>query len=186
MIMLLGVGIMTVFFVFYLCKKSWHMLHKAVGITPGVLTCQDVNAPLSLPDITWQTLALNTKHLHTLSDEQLRQLQHIDKKVVIYHSNQQQLHVKNLTPVLTEQQFVLHKLLHTRLPEILAKHHYLLNSNNKDIRNADDTSLTEANGLLQEALDNIERRLDKLLEQLQTQHLEDLRVMKRYLDSQED
>ena len=42
----------------------------------------------------------------------------------------------------------------------------------------------EAQQLLQAMLDNIESRLESLLEQMQSQHLQDLRVMKQYMDSQ--
>ena len=184
MIMLLGMGVMTTVAIFYMGKKGWQALHKAVGITPGVLTYYDNNAPLLLPDMTWEKLQLDIKQLNNLPDLQLHQLQRIDKKVAIYHTYQQHLQAQSNKPTLTEQQFVLHKLLHTRLPEMIASHHYLVNSiNHKNMNTIDSAKYTEANELLQEAFDNIEQRLDTLLEQLKTQQLQDLHVMKRYLDS---
>ena len=79
MSILIGIGIVTTITTFYLGKKGWHALHKAVGITPGVLTYQDDHAPLSLATLSWQQLSLNKKHLKSLSEQQLRQLQHIDR-----------------------------------------------------------------------------------------------------------
>ena len=38
MSILIGVGVVTTVTVVYLGKKGWQALHKAVGITPGVLT----------------------------------------------------------------------------------------------------------------------------------------------------
>ena len=184
MIMLLGMGVMTTVAIFYMGKKGWQALHEAVGITPGVLTYYDNNAALLLPDMTWKKLQLDIKHLNSLSNLQLHQLQRIDEKVVAYHAYQQHLQEQSITPALSEQQFVLHKLLHTRLPEMLASHYYLVNPTSYKNSNAlDKAKCIEASSLLQEAFDNVERRLDALLKQLQTQHLQDLRVMKNYLDS---
>ena len=48
MSVLIGVGIVTTVTTIYLGRKGWHAFHKMVGITPGVLTYQDSNAPLLL------------------------------------------------------------------------------------------------------------------------------------------
>ncbi|MBP2281474.1 hypothetical protein H4W00_002287 [Psychrobacter sp. PL19] len=193
MSILLGVGIATTIVILYLGKKGWQALHSAVGITPGVLTYQDPNAPLSLPNLTWQQLSLNSQHLSALSDHQLRQLQHIDNKVATYQRYQLDSQAQHRTPALTEQQFVLHKLLQSRLPEMLASHYHLagINGGSDATVSADTTSdkgatnhkRTEAGQLLQDALNNIDSRLDELLEQVDSQHLQDLRVMKKYIDS---
>ena len=182
MSILIGVGVVTTVTVFYLGRKGWHALHKAVGITPGVLIYQDTTAPLSLSNISWQQLNLNKKHLKSLVDEQLHQLQYIDEKVSQYQAYQKELQAQNITPAITEQQFVLHKMLHTRLPEILASY-YHLTTINENARKLDNEQSIEAGKLLQGALDNIEQRLDNLLEQMQTQQLQDLRIMKHYIDS---
>ncbi|TXD97475.1 hypothetical protein ES754_00320 [Psychrobacter frigidicola] len=184
MSILLGVGVVTTVTVIYLGKKGWQALHRAVGITPGVLIYKNPNEPLSLLDVTWQNLALNVKYLNGLPDEQLRQLQRIDNKVTTYKGYQRNLQEQNLTEALTEQEFVLHKLLHTRLPEMLTSHHHVRSTSAGDNRShTDNINTVQANEILQEVLDNIEERLDNGLERMETQHLQDLRIMKRYIDS---
>jgi len=185
MSILLGVGVVTTVGVFYLGRKGWHALHKMVGITPGVLTYQDSNAPLLLTSLNWQQLNLNKKHLEVLSDKQLRQLQHIDKKVANYHNYQNELEAQNVISAINEQQFVLHKMLNIRLPEMLASHYHLANINISN-RTKNGQKQTEAGRLLQEVLDSIEQRLDGLLERMEEQHLQELRVMKNYIHSHDD
>ena len=182
MSILIGIGIVTTVTTFYLGRKGWHALHKMVGITPGVLTYQDDNAPLSLTSINWQQLNLNKKHLKVLPDNQLRQLHRIDEKVSNYQSYQKALQAQNKTPALTEQQFVLNKLLHTRLPEMLVSHYQLVNMiriNNE----MNQQKKSEASELLQGALNNIEHRLDTLLKQIEVQQLQELQVMNNYMNS---
>lgn len=185
MSILIGVGVVTTVSVFYLGRKGWYALHRMVGITPGVLTYQDSNAPLLLTSLNWQQLNLNKKHLEVLSDKQLRQLQHIDKKVANYHKYQNELEAQNVISAINEQQFVLHKMLHTRLPEMLASHYHLANINISN-RTKNGQKQTEAGRLLQEVLDSIEQRLDGLLERMEEQHLQELRVMKNYIHSHDD
>ena len=185
MSILIGVGVVTTVSVFYLGRKGWHAFHKMVGITPGVLTYQDNNAPLLLTSLNWQQLNLNKKHLEALSDKQLRQLQHIDKKVANYHNYQNDLEAQDVTSAINEQQFVLHKMLHTRLPEMLASHYHLANINISN-RTKNGQKQTDAGRLLQEVLDSIEQRLDRLLERMEEQHLQELRVMKNYIHSHDD
>lgn len=185
MSILIGVGVITTVSVFYLGRKGWHAFHKMVGITPGVLTYQDSNAPLLLTSLNWQQLNLNKKHLEVLSDKQLRQLQHIDKKVANYHNYQNELEAQDVTSAINEQQFVLHKMLHIRLPEMLASHYHLANINISN-RTKNGQKQTEAGRLLQEVLDSIEQRLDGLLERMEEQHLQELRVMKNYIHSHDD
>ena len=185
MSILIGVGVVTTVSVFYLGRKGWYALHKMVGITPGVLTYQDSNAPLLLTSLNWQQLNLNKKHLEVLSDKQLRQLQHIDKKVANYHKYQNELEAQNVISAINEQQFVLHKMLNIRLPEMLASHYHLANINISN-RTKNGQKQTEAGRLLQEVLDSIEQRLDGLLERMEEQHLQELRVMKNYIHSHDD
>lgn len=185
MSILIGVGVITTVSVFYLGRKGWHALHKMVGITPGVPTYQDSNAPLLLTSLNWQQLNLNKKHLEVLSDKQLRQLQHIDKKVANYHNYQNELEAQNVISAINEQQFVLHKMLNIRLPEMLASHYHLANINISN-RTKNGQKQTEAGRLLQEVLDSIEQRLDGLLERMEEQHLQELRVMKNYIHSHDD
>ena len=180
MSILIGIGIVTTVTTFYLGKKGWQVFHKAVGITPGVLVYQNDNAPLSLSKLSWQQLSLNKKHLKNLLEQQLRQLKHIDEKVNHYQAYQTALQAQHKTPAVTEQQFVLNKMLHTRLPEILASHYHLTNISADNISNDNEA---EANELLQSVLNNIEQRLDNLLAQMDTQQLQELRVMKNYINS---
>ena len=192
MITLLVMIVITTVTVLYLARKGWHALHKIVGITPGVLIYQNPNQPLSPSNMTWEKLTFTTQHLSVLPEHQLRQLQHIDKKLATYHNDQQTLELQKITPAVSEEQFLLHKLLYTRLPEMLASHYRLLGFNNRLLNVKSNTNAgfttenikhAEASQLLQEALDNIEGRLDCLLEKLETQSLEELRVMKNYLNS---
>ena len=182
MSVLIGIGIVTTVTTIYLGRKGWHALHKMVGITPGVLTYQDDNAPLSLTSINWQQLNLNKKHLKVLPDNQLRQLHRIDEKVSNYQSYQKTLQAQNKTLAVTEQQFVLNKMLHTRLPEMLASHYQIV-SINRSNNESNQQKKAEASELLQEALDNIEHRLDDLLKQIEVQQLQELRVMNNYINS---
>ena len=182
MSILIGIGIVTTVSVFYLGRKGWYAFHKAVGITPGVLVYHDTHAPLALSSISWQQLNFNKKYLKSLADSQLRQLHRIDEKVASYYTYQAELKLNQKTPAITEQQFVLHKMLHTRLPEMLSSYYQLatIRSNAKSVNNQ---SRDEAGKLLQEVLDNIEKRLDGLLEQMEKDQLQDLRAMKNYVDS---
>ena len=73
-------------------------------------------------------------------------------------------------------------MVHTRLPELLSSYYQLtiIKSNAKSVNNQ---SRDEAGKLLQDVLDKIEQRLDSLLEQMEQQQLQDLRIMKSYIDS---
>ena len=182
MSILIGIGIVTTIATFYLGKKGWQAFHKVVGISPGVLTYQDYNAPLSLSAVSWQQLNLNKKHLKNLSENQLCQLQRIDEKIDNYQLYQKESQQQNKTPVITEQSFLLNKMLHTRLPEMLASYHQLTTINT-NAKNVSHEKKAEASELLQKVLNNIEQRLDRLLEKMETQHLQELRVMNDYIDS---
>lgn len=182
MSILIGIGIVTSVTTFYLMKKGWRAFHKAVGIRPGVLTYQDYHAPLSLSTLSWQQLKLDKNYLKNLSQQQLRQLQRIDEKVNSYHAYQQVLKESNKTQAISEAQFVLHKMLHTRLPEMLASYNNLthINKSTSDINNE---KRVEAHALLQKMLNSIEQRLDALIEQMEAQQLQDLRIMDNYFNS---
>ena len=112
-------------------------------------------------------------------------MQHIDKKVANYHNYQNELEAQNVISAINEQQFVLHKMLNIRLPEMLASHYHLANINISN-RTKNGQKQTEASRLLQEVLDSIEQRLDGLLERMEEQHLQELRVMKNYIHSHDD
>lgn len=180
MSILIGIGIVTTVTTFYLGRKGWQAFHKAVGISPGVLTYQDYDVPLSLATLSLQQLTLNKQHLKNLSEQKLRQLKRIDEKVSSYHAYQAAIHAQHKTPTITEAQFVLNKMLQTRLPEMLATHYQLTNIN---VTNENNDKRLEASELLQSVLDNIEQRLDRLLAQMDEEQLQELRVMKHYINS---
>lgn len=187
MIVWLSIGIIFAVTTFYLGKKGWHALHRAVGISPGVLIYHHPNAPLSLNDIRLQQLTLNQQHLIPLSDEQLRQLKRIDDKVNAYYQYQQELSVQKTIPRLTETHFVLQKWLEVRLPQMLASHYHVQHqARDKEMAEhsikVNNNNRLTASQLLQEGLDSIEQRLDNLLEQIEVRHLQELQVMKRYMD----
>lgn len=190
MSVLIGVGVVSTITVFYLGRKGWHALHKAVGITPGVLTYHDSQTPRLLASAHWQQLKLNNKHLSSLPHHLFIQLQRIDEKVASYQHYEQHLQnppnqQQKTTPVISEQQFVLHKLLHTRLPEMLASHHQLAMIK-PSAENNDKAKQAEAIQLLQNALNSIEKRLDNLLAKVESEQLQDLKIMQKYMDSQNE
>lgn len=183
MSILIGAAIVTTVTAFYLGKKGWQAFHKAVGITPGVLVYQNDAAPLSLSKLSWQQLNLNKKYLQNLSEQQLRQLKCIDEKVNSYQSYQKTRQDQHKGSVVTEQQFVLNKMLYTRLPEMLASHNQLVTMNKSTDNVMSSEKKVEANQLLESVFNNIEQRLDQLLAQVDTQQLQELRAMKKYIDS---
>lgn len=182
MSILIGVGVAATVGVIYVGRKGWYALHKAVGITPGVVDYYDRNKPLETAALYWETLKLNKKHLTSLNEQQLSQLIYIDEQVGIFEEYEYTLNQQQLTPVVDEEKFVLQKLLYTRLPEMLASHYLVFNS--KRASNAVTERQAEANELLQDMLDTIEKRLASLLYKVENQNLQDLRAMKQYVDSQ--
>ena len=76
-------------------------------------------------------------------------------------------------------------MLQTRLPEMLASYNHLTGLNTNANHVIDEKAI-EANTLLQKMLDNIEQRLDRLLAQVEKQHLQNLRVMDKYIDSHDN
>ena len=187
MVVWLSIGVISIVTSLYLGKKGWHALHEVVGIRPGTLIYQHPDAPLSLPDLTWQQLILDQKHLSLLSDDQLRQLKRFDDKMVAYQLYQRELDTQNATRILTEEHYVLQKWLEVRLPQILTNHyHAQLGIRNQDIKeqsiNTAHTNRLSASQLLQEGLDNIEQLLDNQLAQIEVRHLQELQVMQRYMN----
>lgn len=187
MVVWLSIGVISIVTSLYLGKKGWHTLHKVVGISPGTLIYQSPNAPLSLPDLTWQQLILDQKHLRVLSDAQLHQLKRLDDKMVAYQLYQRELDTQNATRILTEEYYMLQKWLEVRLPQMLTSHyHAQLGIRNQNIKgqsiNTDNTNRLSASQLLQEGLDNIEQLLDNQLAQIEVRHLQELQIMQRYMN----
>ena len=187
MIVWLTIGVISVITSLYLGRKGWHALHKAVGISPGVLIYQHPNAPLFLPDMTWQKLTLNQQHLTVLSNKQLLQLQRLDDKISAYQQYQHELNAQNLIRILTEDHFIMQKWIEIRLPQLLASYYHVQPGISKkgtkeQFITTDNINGLTASQLLQESLDNIEQRLDNLLAQIETRHLQELKVMQRYMN----
>lgn len=187
MVVWLSIGVISIVTSLYLGKKGWHALHKVVGISPGTLIYQSPNAPLSLPDLTWQQLILDQKHLGLVSDDQLLQLKRLDDKMLAYQQYQRELDTQNPTRILTAEHFVLQKWLDIRLPQMLNSHyHAQLGIRNQDVKgksiNTDNTNRLTASQLLQEGLDNIEQLLDNQLAQIEVRHLQELQIMQRYMN----
>ena len=61
--------------------------------------------------------------------------------------------------------------------------HYQLANINRSTNDVSKQKKAKANELLQEALNNIEQRLDGLLAQIEVQQLQELRVMNSYINS---
>lgn len=177
---LIGVGAVTAITIYYLGKKSWHALHRIAGITPGVMVYQNPKAPLLINKLKWQKLNLNRVHLQVLNNELLRQLQNIDQKLAHFESYQQSLNDNN--KALSEEEFTAHKFIYSRLPEMLASYYHLRQSYQQ--KNVNAARMSDAEQLLKELLDSIEERLDGVLSKIEAQHWQELKVMKRYLDTQ--
>lgn len=186
MVVWLSIGVISVITSLYLGRKGWHALHKAVGISPGTLIYQHPDAPLSLPDLTWQQLILDQKYLRVLSDAQLRQLKRFDDKMLAYQQYQRELDTQNSTRILTEEHYMLQKWLEVRLPQMLTSYyHAQLGIRDQDIKgqsiNTAHTNRLTASQLLQEGLDNIEQLLDNQLAQIEIRHVQELQIMQRYM-----
>lgn len=177
---LIGVGAVTAITIYYLGKKSWHALHRIAGITPGVMVYQNPKAPLLINKLQWQKLELNPAHLQGLTNDLLRQLQNIDQKLAHFESYQQSLNDNH--QALSEAEFIAHKFIYSRLPEMLASYYLLKQSYQQ--KNINAAKMNEAEQLLKELLDGIEERLDDVLEKIEAQHWQELKVMRRYLDTQ--
>ncbi|WP_201532944.1 hypothetical protein [Psychrobacter ciconiae] len=177
---LIGIGAVTAITIYYLGRKSWHALHRVAGITPGVMTYQNPKAPLLVNKLQWQKLKINPSHLQGLNNDLLRQLQSIDQKLAHFENYQQSSDDHNQAP--SEDSFIAHKFIYSRLPEMLASYYHLRQSYQQ--KSPHSAKIKEAEKLLQELLDGIEERLDSILSNIEAQHWHELKVMKRYLDTQ--
>ena len=211
MIISVAVGVVAVLTTAYVAKKSWQAFHRMVGITPGQVTyisadsAVDKLAHLADATLVWQQLQLDNEYLEYLPVLQIQHLQRIDTKMQAYETWQHQslqetgslgkqqksFSTANLSAnMLTEEAFLLKKLIADRLPEALGRYHLL--AKNQALTSALSPStkqsqhLAEALQVLQTLLERIEKNLDKLLEQYEQEQLQNLRAMQRYLDSRED
>ncbi|WP_230661263.1 hypothetical protein [Psychrobacter sp. I-STPA10] len=207
MIISLGVGLVTLLTTVYVGKKSWQAFHRMVGITPGQITYiepsntnKDESKDLAYTSVIWQQLQLDSHYLKYLPVAQIQHLQRIDTKMQAYDSWQQpspDMAAKQRRPppfvasnVVTEETFLLQKLIVERLPEALARYHLIAKSQalTTAVSAPVESSqhLAEALQVVQALLERIEKNLDKVLNQYQQEQLQNLRAMQRYLDSRED
>ncbi|WP_019673725.1 hypothetical protein [Psychrobacter lutiphocae] len=119
----LGAGIITTVAIGYIGRKGWHAFHRAVGISPGKMTYVE---PAQLPPPPMLQLSLATSQMQGLPIVIMEQLQRIDTKADIL----QQWRVERVEagqPLqVSEEEFVVSKLLQTRLPELLDSYQQLL------------------------------------------------------------
>lgn len=179
MSLLIGTGVVFVVATWYVGKKSWHALHRMVGISPGTMVYSNPNALLTLKDVRLNQLNIPKAHLQSLSAAHLTQLQCIDDKISLY-----QQYYKNNADVamhtVSEQHIVLHKLIETRLPEMLRSYHLQHTlTQKKESHTAQDDTVVQ---LLTNSLQGVEAQLDAGLQTLQQKHLDDLHIMNRYID----
>lgn len=179
MSLLIGTGVVFVVATWYVGKKSWHALHRMVGISPGTMVYSNPNALLTLKDVRLNQLNIPKAHLQSLSAAHLTQLQRIDDKISLY-----QQYYKNNADVamrtVSEQHIVLHKLIETRLPEMLRSYHLQHTlTQKKESHTAQDDTVVQ---LLTNSLQGVEAQLDAGLQTLQQKHLDDLHIMNRYID----
>ena len=195
MSLLIGIGtaLVSTLGVVYVGRKGWHAFHRAVGITPGVLTYEPASGQLALPNM--MQLTLDEAALTYLPQELLTQLSRIDHKADIYQQWLEDLAQQGQTVPTSEAQFTVRKLLNERLPEMLENYHILaqhqqriakVNAVNTTESSLDLETLRAALNVLAELLVSTEQRLDELLNQCQESSYQELLIMQRYLQKLED
>lgn len=197
MSVLIGVGAVAVLVAGYVGRKGWLAFHRAVGITPGTLKYVE---PSQLPPPPMLQLTLVSDQIKGLPPAIVEQLLRIDGKADIFQQWRNDAIKAGQTLMVSEDEFMISKLLQSRLPELIenyqriARHEDLLQQatdrastaayNNRQVSSEEQISETKAQalGLLLEVLIKIETKLDSLLEGCQSEALQQMQVMQRYLD----
>ncbi|WP_296202786.1 hypothetical protein [Psychrobacter sp. UBA3962] len=197
MSVLIGAGVVAVLAAGYVGHKGWLAFHRAVGITPGTLKYVE---PSQLPPPPMLQLTLVSDQIKGLPPAIVEQLLRIDGKADIFQQWRNDAIKTGQTPMVSEDEFMVSKLLQSRLPELIenyqriALHEELLQQatnraltaayNNRQVSSEEQISETAAQalGLLLEVLIKIETKLDSLLEGCQSEALQQMQVMQRYLD----
>lgn len=192
-----AVGIVAVAAAGYVGRKGWLAFHRAVGISPGTLKYVE---PSQLPPPPMLQLTLKEDQISGLPPMIIEQLLRIDGKADIFQQWRNDTIKAGQTPATTEEEFVVSKLLSTRLPELIDSyqriaHHEALvqqatdratsatrHNTTLDNENKMSQSKEQALALLWQVLMQIEGKLDQLLEGCQTEALQELEVMQRYLE----
>ncbi|SUD90009.1 hypothetical protein [Psychrobacter phenylpyruvicus] len=197
MSVLIGVGVVAVVAAGYVGRKGWLAFHRAVGITPGTLKYVE---PAQLPPPPMLQLTLVDDQIKGLPPAIVEQLLRIDGKADIFQQWRNDAIKAGQIPMVSEDEFMVSKLLQSRLPELIesyqriAHHEELLQQAanrastsayaNRQVRSEEQMSENKAQalGLLLEVLMKIETKLDGLLEGCQSEALQQMQVMQRYLD----
>lgn len=197
MSVLIGVGVVAVVAAGYVGRKGWLAFHRAVGITPGTLKYVE---PSQLPPPPMLQLTLVDEQIKGLPPAIVEQLLRIDGKADILQQWRNEAVQAGQTPIVSEDEFMVSKLLQSRLPELIesyqriAHHEELLQQAanrasttayaNRQAHSEEQMSENKAQalGLLLEVLMKIETKLDGLLEGCQSEALQQMQVMQRYLD----
>lgn len=200
MSVLIGVGVVAVVAAGYVGRKGWLAFHRAVGITPGTLKYVE---PSQLPPPPMLQLTLVDDQIKGLPPVIVEQLLRIDGKADIFQQWRNEAVKAGQTPMVSEDEFMVSKLLQTRVPELIesyqriARHEDLLQQAanrastvahaNSQVSGEENMSENKAQalGLLLEVLMKIETKLDSLLEGCQNEALQQMQVMQRYLDQRQ-
>lgn len=210
MSVLIGAGVVAVVAAGYVGRKGWLALHRAVGITPGTLKYVP---PSQLPPPPMLQLTLAESEIKDLPPVIMERLLRIDGKADVFQQLRTEAIDVGQTPATSEDEFVVSKLLQTRLPELINSYQRIVrqealiqqatnravstqransvastHSNDGSLYNANtemSDSKAQALSVLLEVLITIETKLDALLERYQNEALQDMQVMQRYLQQRQ-
>lgn len=203
-----AVGIAAVAAAGYIGRKGWLAFHRAVGISPGTLKYVE---PSQLPPPPMLQLTLTETQIDGLPPLIIEQLLRIDGKADIFQQWRNDTIKAGQTPPTTEEEFIVSKLLQTRLPELINSYQRIVrqealiqqatnralptqransvastSSNDGSSYNSEmSDSKAQALSVLLEVLITIETKLDALLEKYQNEALQDMQVMQRYLQQRQ-
>lgn len=199
MSVLIGAGVVAVVAAGYVGRKGWLALHRAVGITPGTLKYVP---PSQLPPPMLQ-LTLAESQIKDLPPVIMERLLRIDGKADVFQQLRTEAMDAGQTLATSEDEFVVSKLLQTRLPELINSYqriarqealiqqanHRAVSSQHAISSASNSTEMSESKAqalaVLLEVLITIETKLDALLERYQNDALQDMQVMRRYLQQRQ-
>ena len=199
MSVLIGAGVVAVVAAGYVGRKGWLALHRAVGITPGTLKYVP---PSQLPPPMLQ-LTLAESQIKDLPPVIMERLLRIDGKADVFQQLRTEAIDVGQNPATSEDEFVVSKLLQTRLPELINSYqriarqealiqqatHRAVSSQHAISSASNSIEMSEgkaqALAVLLEVLITIETKLDALLERYQNDALQDMQVMRRYLQQRQ-
>jgi len=186
MSVVIGAGVLTLIAAGYVGRKGWLAFHRAVGITPGKM--KYIESSQQQPKI--RQLSLSAERMQDLPPSVLQQLQRIDTKAQLLQQWRDELTQSGQTPAVSEEEFLVNKLLKERLPELLTNYQRLARHDTV-LQQTQPDSPTQSHGegsalnLVFELLITIEAKLDALLTRYQHNTLQDMQVMQRYLQQRQ-